>query len=65
MIRLRSTSLTEARIVVVRSSTMVDVDSLRNRCLQEAAIAADAIDRLNDVGAGLAEDNDGDGSASR
>jgi hypothetical protein len=55
---VRSTSLTDARMVVVRSRTTV----VLMPCGMDASIdgnCADTIDGVDDVGARLAEDHDG------
>ncbi len=59
--RVNSTSSTDARMVVVRSRTIGQIDGGRNGGLQLRQQGADAIDGLDDVGAGLAEDDDQDG----
>ncbi len=54
---MRSTSLTEARIVVVRSRTIVVSIPCGNRGLDGRQLRAYAVDRVDDIGAGLAEDD--------
>ena len=53
-----STVMTEARMVVVRSSTMVVLMPCGQHSLEKRQLRLDAIDSLNDVGAGLPEDDD-------
>ncbi len=52
-----STSLTEARMVVVRSRTMVVSMPSGMDAWIDGSCAVYAVDRVNDVGAGLAEDD--------
>ena len=56
----RSTSLSDARMVVVRSRTTVMSNPLRDDCHEKWKLRADPVVGLNNVGAGLAEDMDGD-----
>ena len=55
---VRSTSSTEARMVVVRSRTMVISMPSGIDALIEGICARNALHRCDDVGAGLAEDDD-------
>ena len=64
-IRVNSTSATEARMVCVRSSIIDDVDRRRDRGLQLRQRGLDPIDRLDDVGAGLLEDDQADAATCR
>ena len=47
-------------MVVVRSMNDGGLDALRNRRFNRRQFCADAIDGIDDVGARLAEDHDGD-----
>ena len=58
MTSVRSTSLTEARIVVVRSRTIVVSIPLGIEALREGSSLRDPVHRLDDVGARLAKDDD-------
>ena len=57
---VNSTSATEARMVVVRSSRMSDVDGRRNARGELRKLRLDLIDRVDDVGAGLLEHGEDD-----
>ncbi len=53
--RVNSTSPTEARIVCVRSETIVHLDVGRDAGQQPRQLGADAVHRVDHVGAGLLE----------
>ena len=57
IISVSSTSWTDARIVVVRSITTVNLIAGGDRSLQLRQHRVNAVHRLDDVGAGLAEDD--------
>ena len=61
IISVRSTSRSEARMVVDAVDRHGDVDGGRDRGLQLRQQRLDAVDRVDDVGAGLAIEDDQDG----
>ena len=57
MTSVRSTSCTEARMVVVRSTATCMIDAGREQRPEPRQLGADAVDRVDDVGARLGDDH--------